>query len=130
MLALLGLARSRPAAASATSWSSRSPPRNTIPVGLALGRWQGRLLPYVPQLPLEWAALATALTAWLHAPAGVSNPRQLAVLAGVTVVAARRGGSGGDLVHPAPARCTRPAGDRGEATTPSVIWPPVACPVG
>ena len=30
---------------------------NTIPVGIALGRWQSRLVPYVPQLPLEWAAL-------------------------------------------------------------------------
>ena len=32
-----------------------------MPVGLELGRWQGRLLPYLPQLPLEWAALALAV---------------------------------------------------------------------
>jgi hypothetical protein len=33
---------------------------NTIAVGLALGRWGERLLPYVPQLPLEWTALGIA----------------------------------------------------------------------
>ena len=38
---------------------------NAIPVGIALGRWQGRLIPYVPQLPLEWAALIVAVSAWL-----------------------------------------------------------------
>ena len=34
---------------------------STIPVGLELGRWEGRLLPYLPQLPLEWAALTLAV---------------------------------------------------------------------
>jgi hypothetical protein len=41
--------------------------QNTIAVGLALGRWGERLLPYVPQLPLEWTALGTAGAAWLTA---------------------------------------------------------------
>ena len=40
---------------------------NTITVGLALGRWGDRLLPYVPQLPLEWTALGIAGAAWLTA---------------------------------------------------------------
>ena len=40
---------------------------NTISVGLALGRWGGWLLPYVPQLPLEWTALGIAGAAWLTA---------------------------------------------------------------
>ncbi len=43
---------------------------NTIVVGLALGRWGARLLPYVPQLPLEWAALGIAGAAWLSARDG------------------------------------------------------------
>ncbi len=43
---------------------------NTIAVGLALGRWGDRLLPYVPQLPLEWAALGIAGAAWLTARDG------------------------------------------------------------
>ena len=58
---------------------------NAIPVGLALGRWQGRLIPYIPQLPLEWAALATALIAWLQARTGACTTRQLVPLAGVTL---------------------------------------------
>jgi hypothetical protein len=40
---------------------------NAVKVGLALGRWQGRLLPYLPHLPLEWAAAAIAAGAWLYA---------------------------------------------------------------
>jgi hypothetical protein len=43
---------------------------NTIAVGLALGRWGDRLLPYVPQLPLEWTALGIAGAAWLTARDG------------------------------------------------------------
>src|SRR6202011_2314762 len=54
---------------------------STIPVGLELGRWQGRLLPYIPQLPLEWAALALALGAWLTTRADQASRRQLVVLA-------------------------------------------------
>ena len=33
---------------------------NAIAVGLALGRWRGALIPYVPQLPVEYLAAATA----------------------------------------------------------------------
>jgi protein-S-isoprenylcysteine O-methyltransferase Ste14 len=40
---------------------------NAVRVGLALGRWQGRLLPYLPHVPLEWAAAAIAAGAWLYA---------------------------------------------------------------
>jgi len=52
--------------------------QNTIAVGLALGRWGNRLLPYVPQLPLEWTALGIAGAAWLTARDG-SHHRVLAV---------------------------------------------------
>jgi hypothetical protein len=38
---------------------------NALRVGLALGRDGGRLIPYVPQLPLEWLAAAVAGGAWL-----------------------------------------------------------------
>jgi hypothetical protein len=57
---------------------------NTIVVGLALGRWGERLLPYVPQLPLEWTALDIAGAAWLSAREG-GRGRVLAVYALATL---------------------------------------------
>jgi hypothetical protein len=38
---------------------------NVVPVGVALGAYGVPLLPYVPQLPLEWAGLALGASAWL-----------------------------------------------------------------
>lgn len=38
---------------------------NTLPVGAAVGVYGARLLPYVPQLPIEWAALAVGYGGWL-----------------------------------------------------------------
>jgi hypothetical protein len=35
-------------------------------VGIELGRWQTQLLPYLPQLPLEWLAVGTATAAWTN----------------------------------------------------------------
>jgi hypothetical protein len=58
---------------------------STIPVGVELGRWQGRLLPYLPQLPLEWAALALAIHAWVIARSGHLTVRELVPLAGVVL---------------------------------------------
>ena len=46
---------------------------NALRVGLALGRWHTRLLPYVPQLPLEWLAAALAGAAWLALTDGRST---------------------------------------------------------
>jgi hypothetical protein len=40
---------------------------NGITVGLALGRWQSALIGFVPQLPVEYLAAATAAAAWLDA---------------------------------------------------------------
>jgi len=40
---------------------------NAVTVGLALGRWQARLIPYLPHLPLEWAAAGLAASVWTHA---------------------------------------------------------------
>jgi hypothetical protein len=50
---------------------------NAIAVGLALGRWRGALIPFVPQLPVEYLAAATAGGAWLAARrhARISGPR-------------------------------------------------------
>ena len=53
---------------------------NTIAVGLAVGRWGDRLLPYVPQLPFEWTALGIAGAAWLSGRDG-GRPRELACYA-------------------------------------------------
>ena len=36
-------------------------------VGVELGRWGGRLVPYVPQLPLEWLAAGTSVAIWSRA---------------------------------------------------------------
>jgi len=38
---------------------------NTLPVGAALGAYGAPLLPYIPQLPLEWAGLALGASVWL-----------------------------------------------------------------
>jgi len=43
---------------------------NTVQVGLALGADGPRLLPYVPQLPLEWTALTLCIAAWLELRTG------------------------------------------------------------
>jgi len=43
---------------------------NTVQVGLALGADGPRLIPYVPQLPLEWTALTLCLAAWLDLRTG------------------------------------------------------------
>jgi hypothetical protein len=39
---------------------------NVLPVAAALGGYGWALLPYVPQLPLEWAALAVGYGSWVH----------------------------------------------------------------
>jgi hypothetical protein len=59
---------------------------STIPVGIELGRWESRLLPYIPQLPLEWAALGLAVHVWISARNGRASTHRLLVLAGFTLV--------------------------------------------
>jgi hypothetical protein len=58
---------------------------NCVPVGIALERWQGRLLPYLPHLPLEWAALACSTCAWLIARDTTGSRRHLIALALATL---------------------------------------------
>lgn len=55
---------------------------NVLPVGAALGAYGPALLPYVPQLPLEWAGLALGASAWL-----MQRRRALAASQGVAVAA-------------------------------------------
>jgi len=38
---------------------------NTLPVGAALGAYGTAVLPYIPQLPLEWGGLALGASGWL-----------------------------------------------------------------
>ena len=84
LLWLLGADKSRPVRRAADVVVAAVIAVNTIPVGIALGRWQGRLIPYVPQLPLEWAALITAVTAWLTIRTTTATRHQVLVLAAVT----------------------------------------------
>jgi hypothetical protein len=37
----------------------------TVDVGIGLGRWGARLLPYLPHLPFEYLAAAVAASAWI-----------------------------------------------------------------
>lgn len=59
---------------------------NALRVGLALGRWHARLIPYVPQLPLEWLAAALAAVSWLALRTDARRQTVLAYLAGVLVL--------------------------------------------
>lgn len=59
---------------------------NALRIGLALGRWQIRLLPYLPHLPVEYLAAAVAVSAWVAARRGAIDHRRLALLFAVTVV--------------------------------------------
>lgn len=63
---------------------------NAIAIGLALGRWRDALLPYVPQLPLEYLAAATAAAFWIGArrPTHPLRPRHAVAYAAWTVTLA------------------------------------------
>ena len=60
---------------------------NAIAVGLALGRWRGALIPFIPQLPIEYLAAAAAAAVWIEARRPASSPaRRIAVTnASVTI---------------------------------------------
>jgi hypothetical protein len=61
---------------------------NALRVGLALGRDRDALLPYVPQLPLEWLAAALAAAAWLTLRTDARKRTGLAYVAAVLVCVA------------------------------------------
>lgn len=60
---------------------------NAIAVGLALGRWRGTLLPFIPQLPIEYLAAATAATTWIDARRHAFPPaRRIAVASAAATI--------------------------------------------
>jgi hypothetical protein len=61
---------------------------NALRVGLALGRDRGALLPFLPQLPLEWLAAALAAAAWLTLRTNGRRRTGVAYLAAVLVLVA------------------------------------------
>jgi hypothetical protein len=59
---------------------------NALRVGLALGRWQTGLLPYLPQLPLEYLAAAVAASAWILGRRGGLGRRAFCIHAALTAL--------------------------------------------
>jgi len=92
LLGLAGIARSRPARHATDMLLAGCTLANTLPVGGAIGAYGGRLLPYIPQLPLEWAALAAGYCSWLvqrqHPISGRQRVAWLALTAVLVVTSA------------------------------------------
>jgi hypothetical protein len=65
LLGLAGMQRSRRARTATDALVLACMLANTIPAGAALGAYGSALIPYVPQLPLEWAGLAAGYASWL-----------------------------------------------------------------
>ncbi len=86
LLWLFGFPRSRLGRSAGDTLMLAVSAASAIPVGIELGRWQAQLLPYIPQLPLEWAALATTVSAWLLIRTNTAQCRHIAVLAVATAV--------------------------------------------
>ncbi|MGH2856940.1 MAG: hypothetical protein ACRDMJ_05585 [Solirubrobacteraceae bacterium] len=61
---------------------------NAISVGLALGRWGTVLVRFIPQLPIEYLAAATAATAWLGARQSPTRPTRLDLILQTSLTAA------------------------------------------
>jgi hypothetical protein len=60
---------------------------NALQVGAALGAYDAPLLPYIPQLPVEWGALALGASAWLiQRQRALTLSEGLGLLALITVV--------------------------------------------
>jgi hypothetical protein len=85
-LVLLGFHRSRGARMFGDLLVGAVVVLNALRVGLALGRYGTGLIPYIPQLPVEWFALALSASAWMAAR-GV-QPRVLRTRALQTLLAA------------------------------------------
>jgi hypothetical protein len=87
LLWLLRFAASRPGRAIGDVITAAMAALSAVIVGIALGSWRGRLIPYLPQLPLEWGALTVAVATWLLARAGrVHTPQMLALGSTVAVL--------------------------------------------
>jgi hypothetical protein len=94
---------------------------NALRIGVALGRWQGRLIPYIPQLPLEYLAAAVAASAWIAVRNQVASGLALALSAVLSVLILMGGAALETFATPHTAstptveRTTRPSGPRGES---------------
>jgi hypothetical protein len=87
LLALLGLGNGRISRAVGDVIVTAPLALVTLSVGLALGRWGDRLLPYIPQLPVEYAAAAGAASVWItRRRSPRPQARSLAADAGVVLV--------------------------------------------
>ena len=86
-LALLGFQRSRHARRFGDLLVGTVVTLNAIRVGLALGRYGTQLIPSIPQLPIEWLALALSTSAWISARRS-APPRALRTAALLTLLAA------------------------------------------
>lgn len=84
---LIGFHRSRSGRAFGDLLGGALVTLNCLRVGLALGRYGTRLVPYIPQLPIEWFALALSASAWIAARNG-GQPRSLRAQGLQTLVAA------------------------------------------
>lgn len=65
LLGVAGADRSRTGRSVGDALVLASSAANTLPVGAALGAYGAALLAYVPQLPVEWAALTLGAAAWI-----------------------------------------------------------------
>lgn len=86
-LALLGFQRGRRAQGFGDLVVGAVVTLNALRVGLALGRYGTELIPYVPQLPIEWLALALSASTWMTARRG-TQPLQLRTPVLLTLLAA------------------------------------------
>jgi hypothetical protein len=85
LLGVLGANRSRAARHLADGLVLSWLVANTLPVAAALSAYGLRLVPYIPQLPLEWGGLALGAGAWIAQRARAMSVRE--GLAWVTAIA-------------------------------------------
>jgi hypothetical protein len=92
LLGALGAHQHRASRYLADGMLAMSTMANTLPVGAAIGAYGTALLPYLPQLPLEWGALALGTSGWLmqrRQPLAVSETvRMFGLIAALLICAA------------------------------------------
>lgn len=92
LLGVFDLHRSRLGRGFADSMVAAYVVANVLPVGAALGAYGSVLVPYVPQLPLEWGGLALGACGWLAQRREALSLREalglFALIVGVLVCAA------------------------------------------
>ena len=130
LLALFGPARRRATRVAGDLLVAGLVLANTLRVGATIGRLGTRLLPYLPQLPLEWLALALCATAWLRIRSGAST-RAVCLCAIATLAAAVAAASCETLLTPHPAAQSHNPGPRATRTTENSCRPsPAGSAVG